>query len=98
MCVSPSSLVGAAPPPSVRLTRRMAGGWAVTFRQPRVQPLDLSGIEHRLDLSRRLLHRALEVRVNLRPDRFALGVVSREDLLHPRKLLGRQPQLPAELG
>src|SRR6266540_1661675 len=80
------------------MARRVAGGWAVTFRQPRVQPLDLGGIEYRLDLSRGRLHRAPVVRMSLRPGRFALRVASREDFLQLGKLLARQPKLDAELS
>jgi len=69
----------------------------MTFRKPPVQPLDLSGVEHGLDLGRGL-HRALDVRVSVRPSSCSLGVVSRKDLPHACGLVGRQAQLGAELG
>src|SRR6266545_6340532 len=80
------------------MARSVAVRRAVPFRNPCVQPLDLCGIKHALDFGRRLLDFLLQVRMYLRPCRFDIGLVRREDLLYPRRLVRRKTQLSAELG
>jgi hypothetical protein len=70
----------------------------MTFGDPGSESLDLSRVEYGLNFCSGLLHRALQICVDLLPGRVHICLAGREDLPHPRILVIREAQLSAKLS